>query len=158
MKRKGKTTCSSCNFISVIDVYFDTMPNYVKVSEYAQIKGVHKKTVYRWAENGGIDAKEINGVLHVKLDNSNPGGNNTDATIATLRQQNCHLQEVIDRLQTQLSQAHEIIENMQQESQRSDTIILQLTKQLEQQTLMLEDMRNRSLWRRVKTALGFTSS
>lgn len=40
-------------------------------------------------------------------------------------------------------------------SERSDTIIMKLTMQLEKQTLMLEDMRNRSLWRRFKGALGF---
>jgi len=33
---------------------------------------------------------------------------------------------------------------------------MQLTKQLEKQTLMLEDMRNRSLWFRLKAALGFS--
>jgi len=40
--------------------------------------------------------------------------------------------------------------------ERSDTIIMQLTKQLEKQTLMLEDMRNRSLWFRLKAVLGFS--
>jgi len=133
------------------------MPNYVKVSEYAQIKGVDKKTVYRWVQNGGIDVKEINGILHIKLDEENDDGNGTNATIATLRQQNCHLQEVIEWLQTQLSQAHQIIEDMQQKSQMDATIIMQLTKQLEHQQLMLEDMRNKSLWRKVKSALGFAS-
>ena len=37
--------------------------------------------------------------------------------------------------------------------QRSDTIILQLTRQVEQKTLALEDMRDRSLWRRIKMAV-----
>jgi hypothetical protein len=37
-------------------------------------------------------------------------------------------------------------------------IIMQLTKQLEQQTLLIEDLRHRSLWSKVKTALGFAAS
>jgi len=132
------------------------MPQYVKVSEYAQIKNIHRTTVYRWVKNGGIDAKEINGILHIKLDEENDDGNGTNATIATLRQQNCHLQEAIERLQTQLSQAHEIIEDMQQKGQMDATIIMQLTKQLEHQQLMLEDMRHRSLWQKLRVALGFS--
>ena len=65
-----------------------------------------------------------------------------------------------------------IIQQMQQDSaeaqQRSDTIILQLTRQFEEQTKLLEDMRQsrasvsrsagRSLWSRVKTAFGFAAS
>ena len=136
--------------LSKIDVFFGIMPHYVKVSEYAQTKGVHKKTIYRWIKNGDINAKEIDGVMHVDIDNERDVDDETNATDATLVQQNSYLQETIDNLQTQLAQAHEIIREMQQDRQRSDTIILQLTKQLENQTLMLEDMRNRSLWHRVK--------
>ena len=136
--------------LSKIDVLFGIMPHYVKVSEYAQIKGIHKKTVYRWIKNGDINAKEIDGVMHVDIDNERDIDDEANATDATLVQQNCYLQKTIDNLQTQLAQAHEIIREMQQDRQRSDTIILQLTRQLENQTLMLEDMRNRSLWCRVK--------
>ena len=138
---------------SEIDVSFGIMPHYVKVSEYAQTKGIHKKTVYRWIKNGDINAKEIDGVMHVDIDNEQDIDDEINATDATLMQQNSYLQKTIDNLQTQLAQAHEIIREMQQDRQRSDTIILQLTRQLENQTLMLEDMRKeseRSLWRRVK--------
>ena len=145
-------TCTypSMKRLSENDVPFGIMPHYVKVSEYAQTKGIHKKTVYRWIKNGDINAKEIDGVMHVDIDYERSGDDEANATDATLVQQNSYLQKTIDNLQTQLTQAHEIIREMQQDRQRSDTIILQLTRQLEQQTLMLEDMRKRSLWRRVK--------
>jgi hypothetical protein len=130
------------------------MSNYVKVSEYAKIKDIHKKTVYRWIENGDISAKEIDGILHVKVDDEHNEDNEADATVATLMQQNSYLQKTVDGLQTQLSQAHEIIKEMQQDRQRSDTIIMQLTMQLEKQTLMLEDLRQRSLWCRIKMAFS----
>lgn len=61
------------------------------------------------------------------------------------------LEKELETKNQQLKQAHEA-------QQQSNMIIMQLTKQLEQQTLMLEDMRNRSLWTRVKAALGFASS
>lgn len=136
--------------LAEIDVPFGIMPHYVKVSEYARAKDIHKKTVYRWIKNGDINAKEIDGVMHVDIDNKRDVNDEANATDATLVQQNSYLQKTIDNLQNQLAQAHEIIREMQQDRQRSDTIILQLTRQLENQTLMLEDMRNRSLWRRVK--------
>ena len=133
-----------------IGVSSGIMPQYVKVSEYAQIKGIHKKTVYRWIENGDIDAKEIDGVLHVKSDADGDNAGGMDATNATLMQQNSYLQETITQLQSQLTQAHEIIKEMQQDRQRSDTIVLQLTQQVEQLTgqnqLLLEDLRPKRRW------------
>jgi len=54
----------------------------------------------------------------------------------------------IERLQSELSESR----------QRSDTIILSLTRQFEEQTKMLEDMRQRSLWSRVKATFGFAAS
>jgi hypothetical protein len=54
----------------------------------------------------------------------------------------------IERLQSELSESR----------QRSDTIILQLTRQFEAQTKLIEDMRHRSLWARVKTAFGCATS
>jgi len=152
--------CSFLNIpkqIPLFGVYFDIMPNYVKVSEYAEIKGVHKKTIYRWIKSDGINAKEIDGVWHVDADDNLNNISGIDSTIATLTQQNSYLQQTTDDLKTQLSQAHEIIKEMQQDRQRSDTIIMKLTLQLEQQTQLLEDMRHRSLWSKVRTVLGFAS-
>ena len=74
-------------------------------------------------------------------------------------------QSEIEFLRSKLSEAHQnnkqmqqIIQQMEQDSaeaqQRSDTIILQLTRQSEQQNMLLEDMRNRpSFWQRLKTGL-----
>lgn len=56
-----------------------------------------------------------------------------------------HLQNSLTESQMERREAKE----------RSDTIIMHLTKQLEEKTVMLEDMRSRSIWTRVKTALGF---
>ena len=136
------------------DVYFDTMSDYVNVSEYAKIKGVHERTVYRWIENGDILAEKITGKWYVKADGDSENGNGKDVIIANLMSENRHLQKDIEYLQTQLSQALQTNDKMQEDRQRSDTIIMQLTKQLEQQTLMLEDMRQRSIWRRLKAVFA----
>lgn len=123
------------------------MSNYVKVSEYAKQQGVTTRTVYRWSQKGSIEVEEINGVLHVKLDDESDNDNDINSP---LRSENCHLKSEIEFLRARLEQAEE-------DRQRSDTIIMQLTRQLEQQTLMLEDMRNRSIWRRIKAVFATES-
>jgi len=127
------------------------MSQYVKVSEYAEVRGVNRKTVYRWVENGDISAKDIGGILHVKVDGNN---DKHDVAIEALMGQISHLQEINNQLQAQLSQALSTIDNMQQDRQRSDTIILSLTQQVEQLTgqnrLLLEDLRpKRRFWNRL---------
>lgn len=127
------------------------MSKYITVSEYAQQEGVTERTAYRWVKNNDIDSKRIKGVLHVKIDKE---GNDKDEFILTLKSENSHLREQIEYLQQRLEQAQD---QVQEDRQRADTIIMQLTKQLEQQTLMLEDMRDRSLWTRLKAAFSFAS-
>ena len=130
--------------LSEIDVFFHVMSKYITIKEYAQQQGVTERTVYRWVTNNDIEVKKVKGVLHVKIDGES---DDKDELILTLKSENCHLREQIEYLQHRLEQAQETIDDMQK---RSDMIIMQLTRQLENQTLMLEDMRNRSLWCRVK--------
>jgi len=67
------------------------------------------------------------------------------------------LQSEVEYLRTKLDQSQEQVQEVQQhakeDKQRSDTIIMQLTKQLKQ-TLMLEDMRHRSIWKRLKAVFA----
>jgi len=57
--------------------------------------------------------------------------------------------ETISETQKRYDEAQERHNEAQQQS---NMIIMQLTKQLEKQTLLLEDIKDRSIWRRVKTA------
>jgi F0F1-type ATP synthase membrane subunit b/b' len=72
--------------------------------------------------------------------------------------ENCQLRQDIEFLQRRLEQAQQTVDKMQEERQkaqeRSDMIVMQLTRQLEQQTLLLEDMRHRSIWRRLKAVFA----
>jgi len=132
------------------------MSEYLKVPEFAKIKNVHERTVYRWIKTGDINARTIDGVLHVELDDNS---NNDSDIVARLKSENSHLRYQVESLQRYLEKAQKAIDTMSEERQKvqeqSNMIIMQLTKQLEQQTLMIEDMRHRSLWQRLKAALGF---
>jgi len=122
------------------------------VGEYAKKYGISEHTVYRKIEKGEIHGEKCQGnwTIIVKdddndsLDNSIKDNGQDDRLIEQLRDEIEYLREKLDQAQ--------------EDRQRADTIILQLTKQLEQQTLMLEDLRNRSLWTRLKAAFGFASS
>ena len=117
------------------------------VQEYAESHGVTPRTVYRWIEEGQIKAKKVGNMWQV---------------ISQEMDSTCQLEKTIERqeneieyLRNELSQANQTISEMQQ---RHDMIVMSFTKQLEQQTLMLEDLRHRSLWFRVKTVFGFATS
>jgi len=85
-----------------------------------------------------------------------------DARISELQDEVEYLRQKLDETEQARQRTLKIIQQIQQDSesdkQRSDTIILQLTRQFFEQTKLLEDMRQRSLWSRVRTALGFAAS
>lgn len=115
------------------------------VQEYAHQHNISERTVYRMIERGEIGGHKVNGKWTL-ANNTNEIDKLFDANEQIVRQLEAK-QDDIEYLRAELSQANQTISEMQQ---RHDTIIMQLTKQLEQQTLMLEDMRHRSLWRRLK--------
>jgi len=123
------------------------MSEYVTVQEYAEIKGVSDRTVYRWIKSGDVDVKEIDAKLHVKVDKQDDSIIDKDVIIEKLTSENEHLRADVEYLQTQLSQT---LASIDEHRQRSDTIILQLTQQSEQLTkqnqLLLEDLRPQRRW------------
>ncbi len=122
----------------------------LRVSEYARLTSDNEKSIYRKIHNGELKSEKLKGILHIICEElpSDPDRNSSDnqilvekdARIEQLKNENEYLRKELSKAQEELSEVR----------QRSDTIILQFTKQLEQQKLMLEDMRNRPLWRRVK--------
>jgi len=140
-------------------------PN-MTVQEYAHQHNVSDRTVYRWIEEGKLKAEKHQGTWIIIVDDTGNHtehfgnhGNESNQTDQLLRQQIEQLQSENEYLRQELSQARTMLtedrQRAEEDRQRSDTIIMQLTKQLEKQTFLLEDLRHRSLWRRVKTALGF---
>lgn len=128
------------------------------VQEYMRKSGISQATVYRHIKAGKLNTEKVNGTLYIIIKDENNDNNENqidNELVEQLRTENEYLRQ-------QLEEAMKTIKQMQEDSesakQRSDTIILQLTRQFEEQTKMLEDMRPSSLWSRVKTALGFASS
>jgi len=125
--------------------------------------GISVRTLHRRLADGVFETKEENGRKYVLL----PDDSNDDRLMAEKDAMIEHLNQVIsekDNLVTHLTQQ---LENLQktldealqesgQSRERSDTIILTLTNQLEQHRLLLEDLRNRKkMLQRVKSWFGF---
>lgn len=117
------------------------------------MKEVHERTVYRWIRQEKVKAEKVDGCWQIELDDKGFDNNpdtyqDKDMTTAKLKAENDRLLEEVNYLRKQL-------DDVKEERERSDTIVMQLSRQIEKQTLMLEDLRNRSVWTKVKTALGF---
>jgi hypothetical protein len=128
------------------------------VQEYVRKSGISQATVYRHIKTGKLSTEKVDGIPYIIINDENNDKNETqidNELVGQLRTEN-------DYLRKQLEDAMRTIQRMQEDSesdkQRSDTIILSLTRQFEEQTKMLEDMRHRSMWSRVKTAFGFAAS
>jgi len=138
---------------------------YLSVAEAAQRVGKTTQYLYLLIKQGKLKAKKDNGSYKVDLANLMQvfGKNEEVKLLDKYLTIICQIfQKTIDELQDQLKTKNAQIECLQSElslsRQRSDTIILQLTRQFDEQTKLLEDMRHRSLWSRVKTVFGFAAS
>lgn len=149
----------------------------ITVQEYAEKQGVSVRTVYRWVEQGKVKTDRVLDKLVIVSDVTDTNSDSRiktkdytnndellppldkrrviesyEAQIEQLRNENEYLKNKLDKAQETIN-AQSVERERAQE--RSDTIILQLTRQFERQTLMLEDMQNQSVWKRIKTAFGF---
>ena len=121
----------------------------LRVSEYARLMSDNEKSVYRKIHKGELQSEKINGVLHVICEElpSDPFRDMSDIQI--LAEKDARIEQLEtenEYLRKQLEQAMGTIQQMQTDAEsskeRSDTIILQFTQQLNEQTKLLEDMRN----------------
>jgi hypothetical protein len=120
----------------------------IPVNEYAMQKQLNPSTVYRWIQQGKIETEKTDGLLHVVVDVDEialKNVNNHESLIAQMQSEIEYLREENRQLRADRQRTDQIIQQMQQDTaeaqQRSDTIVLQFTRQFEEQTKLLEDMR-----------------
>ena len=142
------------------------------VAEYARLMNVSEATARRRVKAGELKKELINGVTHILLERLPVDTQNDGQLVSLLQEQIEQQKSEIEYLRHELTEARQ---ELSESRQRSDTIILQFTLKLEEQTKLLEDMRGkfeeegvvsthrtlatpalkRSLWSRFKTAFGF---
>jgi len=105
------------------------------IQEYIGKTGISQATVYRRIKAGKLKSEKLDGTLYIIISDDNNENHFDNRLLEQLRTENEYLRQ-------QLGQAMETIQQMQNDSEsaknRSDTIILQLTKELENQQKLLE--------------------
>ena len=120
------------------------------IQEVSQRIGKSQSTIRRWVKEGKLNSTMVNGVYNIPesaLDgysNEYPDGGQAEAVVSQLREDVAYLKE-------QMAKKDEQIENLQRQmqdnQQRSDMVILTLTRQLEQSQRLLEYHQS-TWWRR----------
>lgn len=115
------------------------------IQEYVTKARISQATVYRHIKIGKLKAEKVNGTLYVIIKDDNSENQYDNELLEQLRKENEYLRQ-------QLEQAMGTIQQMQTDSesakQRSDTIILQLTRELENQQKLLE-YHQEPFWKRI---------
>ena len=114
------------------------------IHEVCQRLGKSESTIRRWIREGTLTATKVNGVWDISEEMVNDCSNggqtvgsdqSVDGTVQQLRSENDYLKERIQELESA--------------RERSDTLMLQLTRQLEQSQRMLE-AHSAPWWRRLR--------
>ena len=125
------------------------MTEQMPLEEAAQYLNVSERTLRRRIQSGKITANKIKGkwIVDINLDD------NTEKTAA--RQQDADLAELVSQLKSENEHLRgtnqQLLSSMDEARTRSDTIIMQLSQQIDRQQLQLEDIRrNRSIFARIR--------
>ncbi len=108
--------------------------NWVTVSQACDIYGVSRRTVSRWIKQGKVQSKLDNNrrlVLVTEEGHTGTSEGHDDSDMS----QDMSQQALVEQLQTEVEYLRG---ELQQSRERSDTIILQLTRQLDQSQRLLE--------------------
>ena len=138
---------------------------WVSVPEACQMLGISDSTLRRRIKNNKYNSKIEDGRLYISMDeetsqhcqsNDYQMTSNTDSLTKQLQSENEFLRQELTSIrlahtesQTQQAELHQQIEESRT---RTDTIIMQLTQQLERTQMQLEDLREtKTLWQRVRS-------
>ena len=130
---------------------------YITVAEAARKLGISDRAVRQWIASGKLEA-ERNGRSWQIPTSAISNGKESEADFHVTAQ----MRSEIDYLRSELAEKNRQIEtqadqiallqtDMSEQSKRADTIIMQMTQQLDRAHLQLEDLRQcRTLWQRIK--------
>jgi len=121
------------------------------VAEYARLMNASETTIRRKIKSGELSTEQVNGVTNIVLERLPIDSQGDSQLISQLQEQVERQQSEIKFLREELSKITEAYTQAQADTEsskeRTDTIILQLTQQVEQLTgqnqLLLEDKRKR---------------
>ena len=120
---------------------------HLTINEYSQQFKVSPNTIRRHINNKKLEAEKIDGKWLI-LVNQDDTQTNDNVTQKLLDEKDKH----IEILNKQTHNLQQLLDDANEARTRSDTIIMQLTQQLERTQLQLEDLREtKTLWQRVRS-------
>ena len=130
--------------------------NKITVLEYAKRKGVSKQAVQQQINKGKLEAEKIEGQWFINEEPTIDAdlGANQQAGLGANQQAGlgANQQELLDQLRSENEYLRNKLDDSDGARVRSDTIIMQLTQQLERTQLQLDSLRETTtLWQRVKS-------
>ncbi|MEK7399025.1 MAG: helix-turn-helix domain-containing protein [Candidatus Poribacteria bacterium] len=127
------------------------MTKWVTVSEASVILGMSERTIWRHVSKGSIEAKTEGGRRYIAVNNDSDKNDNIVSNDMTTTDRD----DIMNYLKTELAERNKLIEQLQSEvksiRERSDTIIMKLTQELEAQRRLFQGLKpgkkkDRSFW------------
>ena len=128
---------------------------HLTINEYSQQFKVSPNTIRRHINNKKLEAEKIDGKWLIKITQEV----NQEITQDVTQTNDIVTQKLLDEkdkhieiLNKQTHNLQQLLDDANEARTRSDTIIMQLTQQLERTQLQLEDQRDtKTLWQRVRS-------
>ena len=121
---------------------------HLTINEYSQQFKVSPNTIRRHINNKKLEAEKIDGKWLIKVTQEITQEVTQEITQKLLDEKDKH----IEILNKQTHNLQQLLDDANEARTRSDTIIMQLTQQLERTQLQLEDLREtKTLWQRVRS-------
>ena len=128
--------------------------NTYTIQQYAAYKNVSVNTIRNWIKQKKVNAtKKDNQWFITCTDTDTNTSTNTDTNTSTNTSTNDNKNyiELLQEKDKQIEFLKSQLEESNQARQRADTILMQLSQQIDRQQLQIEDMRrNRSIFARIR--------
>ena len=125
---------------------------HLTINEYSQQFKVSPNTIRRHINNKKLEAEKIDGKWLIKVTQEITQEVNQEITQEVNQKLLDEKDKHIEILNQQTHNLQQLLDDANEARTRSDTIIMQLTQQLERTQLQLEDLREtKTLWQRVRS-------
>ena len=125
---------------------------HLTINEYSQQFKVSPNTIRRHINNRKLEAEKIDGKWLIKVTQEITQEVNQEITQEVNQKLLDEKDKHIEILNKQTHNLQQLLDDANEARTRSDTIIMQLTQQLERTQLQLEDLREtKTLWPRVRS-------
>ena len=125
---------------------------HLTINEYSQQFKVSPNTIRRHINNKKLEAEKIDGKWLIKVTQEITQEVNQEITQEITQKLLDEKDKHIEILNKQTHNLQQLLDDANEARTRSDTIIMQLTQQLERTQMQLEDLREtKTLWQRVRS-------